>query len=153
MDNAKEQMVGWIIQFIKNRDLLYKRLLSVNRDTNSFDIIIKFKDKDRSFIVEPSIKDIDNILSRFKEDMHCGLVLLNTKNNFNAIYDNWEKIIKFRFLCIYFINPLSQLEKKWIIFPHTHDSICDRSSLKTGLKSLFETVDILNENEIEAKFK
>jgi hypothetical protein len=41
---------------------------------------------------------------------------------------------------MYFVNPESATDKKWMIYPHTHHKISDPSSLKLGLESLFSTV-------------
>ncbi|MBS3098379.1 hypothetical protein J4209_06315 [Candidatus Woesearchaeota archaeon] len=84
-------------------------------------------------------------------EKHISLVIFNSKNNFNAVVDNWKKFINFKYFNIYFVNPFSQLDKKWIIYPHTHNRICEESSLKLGLKSMFEMVEPIGEELASAR--
>jgi hypothetical protein len=69
------------------------------------------------------------------------------------LVDNWDKLIKFPSLTLYFVNPFSKLDKKWLINPYVHSKICDDKSLKTGLKSMFEMVTPLSDADMEQKFK
>jgi len=153
MEKAKSVLQEWIINFIKSRDAVFRKLISIEQNKENFDVFVKYKDKDRYISIKPIIGNIDNIIEKLSEDKHYGLVILNTKDNFNKITENWEKLVKFKHLCIYFVNPFSTLDKKWIIFPHTHNRICDESSLKTGLKSVFDMVDPITKKEIEVRFK
>jgi len=153
MEKAKSFLQEWIINFIKSRDAVFRKLVSIEENKENFNVFVKYKDKDQIIIIEPIIEDLNKIIDKIPEDKHYGLVVFNTKNNFNSIIENWNKLIKITHLCIYFVNPDSTLDKKWIIFPHTHNRICDESSLKTGLKSMFDMVDPITEKEIEAKFK
>ena len=67
--------------------------------------------------------------------------------NLDELYDNWDKYASIVSLKVYFINPSSSLEKKWVISPYVHSKISDKSSLKAGLNALFETVEpVLQEN-------
>jgi len=38
-----------------------------------------------------------------------------------------------------------------VIFPYTHHRVCDESSLGLGLKSMFEMVEQINEEELKAR--
>ncbi|MFH1456215.1 MAG: hypothetical protein ABIF40_04670 [archaeon] len=147
--NAKTYLKDWIIKYVENRDLILKKIITIEKQEN--DLIINFKDKQQTFFIEPILNDIDNIINKLQPDKHYALVVLNTIDNFNLIIENWDKLIKFKCLCIYFVNPESNLDKKWMVYPHTHHKICDETSLKTGLKTMFETVEPLT--QIENKFK
>ena len=68
-----------------------------------------------------------------------------------VVFDNWDKLIDFKFLSVYFVNPWSSLDKKWVIYPYTHNRIADEDSLETGLKSMFEMIEPLTESMIESK--
>jgi len=92
---------------------------------------------------------MEEVTAKLNEKKHFGLIVFNTKENFDIIIENWDKLIKFNFLTIYFVNPFSSLDKKWIINPSVHHKICDESSLKLGLKSMFESVDVITEKEID----
>ena len=67
--------------------------------------------------------------------------------------DNWDKLTKYTSLMLYFVNPFSKLDKKWVINPHVHSKICDDKALRNGLKSMFEMVTALSEADIQQKFK
>ncbi len=153
MEKRRSFLKEWIIGFIKSRDIIFKKLVSIEENKENFDVFVTYKDKEQYIITEPKIGNIDEIMKKITKDKHYALVTFNTKNNFKSIHENWEKLAKFKHFCIYFVNPFSKLDKKWIIFPHTHNSICDESALKTGLKSMFDMVDVLDEKEIEARFK
>ncbi|MBS3105570.1 hypothetical protein J4234_04895 [Candidatus Woesearchaeota archaeon] len=43
------------------------------------------------------------------------------------------------------------MDKKWIVFPHTHHKVCDESSLKNGLRAMFEVVEPIEEQQLVAK--
>ena len=98
----------------------------------------------------PLIESFGDILNRFKKDKYYGLVSFNNRKNLDLVIENWRALIEFPFLTIYFVNPNSKMDRKWILKPYTHHKICDESSLKTGLKSMFGMVDSLPEKEIEA---
>ena len=104
-------------------------------------------------MIIPQIGDLKEIISKMNEKEAYGLVVLNTNNNFQMLIDNWKELIRFNFLTLYFVNPFSKLDKKWVINPHVHSKICDDNSLKTGLKSMFDMVTPLTDGEIEQKFK
>ena len=95
--------------------------------------------------------DMDSIIQKINVNIYFSIVTLNSKENFGAMLKNWNKLIDFKFLNIIFINPFSETDKKWIVFPCTHNKICDESSLESGLKSIFETVEIIDEQELADK--
>ena len=152
MDKAKNYLKKWIVDFIRSKDSIQKKLVSVEQDKDGFDVVVQYKDNEKFFIVEPIMENIDNIPARLDYDKHFGLVVLNTKKNFNMLIDNWEKLIKYKYLCIYFINPFSTMDKKWLIFPYTHNKICDSASLKAGLRTMFGMVETISEANIDSKF-
>ncbi len=40
-------------------------------------------------------------------------------------------------------------DKKWILKPYVHNKIAEEKSLKTGLKSMFDMVGPIDEQDIE----
>lgn len=146
-------MVDWIINYVKNRDSIAKKIENIEKNKGGFDVFVKFNDREQYFIVIPFINNIDGVLTKIKEDMHFGLVVFNTKENFKVVTDNWKKLINFKHLSIYFINPFSQLDKKWIIYPYTHNRICDEGSLELGLKTMFEMVEPISEEKAKTLIK
>ncbi len=151
MERAKAYLVEWTENFINGRNAVFRNLVSLEKGKGGFDLIATYKDHERYFIVEPMISL--EVLDRLDPAKSYGLVTLNTKANFKAISDGWDRLVGFKNLTIYSVNPFSALDKKWIICPYTHKKICDEGSLHKGLKSMFDMVEPLNEKDIQENFK
>ncbi len=136
---------------MKNRDLIRKDLEKIEKNKEGFDLVITFKDRKQFFIIMPEIDNIEEVIAKINEKDYFGLVMLNTTNNFEMVVENWNKLVKFDSLMLYFINPFSTLDKKWVICPHVHHKICDKNSFKTGLKSMFDMVTPIT--NVQQKFK
>jgi hypothetical protein len=130
----------WILNYIKNRDILLKSITSIEENKKQWDIVVKKKEGIKYFLVKPIIKDISEIVEKLNDE-DITIVVLNTKANLDIVIENWSKLKECRKLCIIFANPDSELEKRWIIFPHTHERVTEKASLTRGLKSLFQTVE------------
>ena len=144
-------LVDWAINFVKNKDIVARKIEKIENEKNGFDLYVKYKDREQYFIIAASIDDIDSIIRKLNNDYYFSIVTLNSKENFEILLKNWNRLIDFKFLSIIFVNPFSELDKKWIVFPYTHQKICDESSLKTGLKSMFEMVEPIEEGQLAAK--
>lgn len=144
-------LVEWAVNFVKNKDLIAKKIEQIENEKDGFDLYVKYKDREQYFIIIPKIADIDSIIQRLNNNYYFSIVTLNSKENFDAVLKNWHKLADFKFLNIIFVNPFSELDKKWIVFPHTHNKISDDSSLKNGLKAMFETVEPIEEQELIAR--
>lgn len=150
-DNISDFLKKWVSNFIKNKDIISGTIQKI--DIREKKIYVSHKNKKQLFMIEPFLKNISTIKKDINEaeDFVC-IATYNTKENLDFMINNWKDLIKSQKLSIYFINPMSKTEKKWIIFPHTHDSISEKSSLRQGLLSLFNTVDVLTEEEIKKIF-
>ena len=152
MENKSHSfLVDWTISFIKNKDVISKKIEKIENEKDGFDLYVKYKDREQYFIIAANIIDIDSIIKKINNDFYLSIVTLNSKENFDIVLKNWNKLTNFKFLNIIFANPFSELDKKWIVFPYTHQRICDESSLKTGLKSMFEMVEPIEEGQLIAK--
>ncbi|HLC97053.1 MAG TPA: hypothetical protein VJH97_07080 [Candidatus Nanoarchaeia archaeon] len=151
MDSATLYLKEWIIQLIRNRDVVARKLVAIEDDP-SFDLKVIYKDKEQYICVKPLLADMEMILSKMSPDKHYAIVTANTLGNFNLLLQFWDKMVAFRFLCLYFVNPFSNTDKKWIIYPYTHSQICDEESLKVGLRSIFDVVEPLTESDVKTKF-
>ena len=152
MDNKlRSFLLDWTSNFIKNKDIVSRKIEKIESNKDNFDLYVKYKDKGQFFIIAPTISDIDSIAQRADNTPHLSIVTLNSKQNFDVVMKNWSKLANFKFLSIMFINPFSELEKKWIIFPYTHNRVCDESSLENGLKSMFNMVEQIDEEQLTAK--
>ena len=149
--NLHDFMVDWTVNFVKNKDVISKKIEQIENGKDGFDLYVKYKDKEQYFIILPKIGDMDSIIQKINVNIYFSIVTLNSKENFGAMLKNWNKLIDFKFLNIIFINPFSETDKKWIVFPCTHNKICDESSLESGLKSIFETVGIIDQQELADK--
>jgi len=151
MDKMNSFLVEWAVNYVRNRDLLTKSIESVEKNKEGF--LVNFKDRKQFFIVEPFIEDIDEVIKKINEEEHFSLVVFNTKENFEAIVGGWNRLIEFKKLSIYFVNPFSQLDKKWIIFPYTHHKVGSESSLEVGLGTMFETVESISKEELSKRLQ
>ena len=151
MGNPHDFLVQWTISFIKHKDIISKKIEHIENGKDGFDLHVKYKDREQYFIIAPKIVDIDSIVQKISNDSYVSIVILNSKENFDAVLKNWNKLVSFRFLSIIFVNPFSEMDKKWIIFPYTHHKICDEKSLENGLKSMFSMVEPIEEEQLMAK--
>ena len=150
-DKSHSFLVDWTVNFIKNNDIISKKIEKIENGKDVFDLYVKYKDREQYFIIAANIADIDPIIQKLNSNYYFSIVTLNSKENFEVIIKNWNRLIGFKFLNIIFVNPFSGMDKKWIVFPHTHHKICDESSLKTGLRAMFEMVEPIEEQQLAAK--
>ena len=152
MDEVYSYLSDWAINLVKNRDILARQINEIEKSKGNFDFSVKYKDgKEVFFIIKALIDDINKILEKMDKNSHFCIITLNNKTNLGMVISNWKKLAEYEFLSIYFINPFSQLDKKWVICPYTHNKICDENSLEFGLKSMFEMVEQISEEQLKAK--
>ena len=135
------------MRHIKNKDLIFRRIADIQQGEDM--VLVQMNDnRTCGYLVEPFIQGMES-LTPLKDHECCFLICYNTKGNLDFLIKNWDKIIKFkRNFCIMFINPFSRGEKKWAIYPATHDLVSERPTLKLGLEVLFATVDAITEQEV-----
>jgi hypothetical protein len=131
----------WMMLNIKNKDLFLKKIIKLTQDVDGYDFVVEYADKKQYFIVRPLLGSTDDIIKKMNPEGHFAIVVLNKRDNLNMLIKSWSKLIEFKNLCIYFVNPASSTDKKWVIFPYTHNKVRERSSLELGLKSMFEIVE------------
>ena len=144
-------LIDWSVRYLENRDFIQKLIENIKKNKNESNFTIHYKDKVKYFALKTNLDE--DIFNKLKNDEHFGIITLNTSSNISFVVNNWKKLIKLKFLSIYFINPLSKLDKVWILFPCVHDKICDKTSLEQGLKSMSEMVERIDYNELEQKLK
>ena len=152
MENSSHDfLLEWTINFIKNKDIISKKNEYIENGKEGFDLYVKYRDREQYFVIDANITDINPIIrkiSGINNAAYFSIVTLSSKENFEVILKNWNKLINFKFLNIIFVNPFSELDKKWIVFPHTHHKICDESSLENGLKAMFSMVEPIDEQQL-----
>lgn len=140
---------NWFKDYRKSRDAFKLEITSI-KDSKDFDLVIEKSKGKEAAIIKPILNNLKEDLEKFsKEDLDRWFIItLNNENNFKYLLDNWINLIQYKKLCIYFVNPYSRLEKKWIIFPFSHSLISERD-VEKGLRSLFETVSTLSLKEYQ----
>jgi hypothetical protein len=143
-------LIKWTIRFLENRDSIRKEIVKIENSENGF--LVERRDKPvQKFIVEKKLSS--DLFSGLKLNEHFCVVTLNNAKNIKFVAEHWNRLAGSNFLKIYFINPFSSMDKVWIINPHIHDKICDKSSLLVGLKSMAESVELTDEFGLEEKIK
>ena len=140
MQKEKEMLKEWVLHYIKNRDILLRQIELIEEDKDGWDVIVHTKTGDKFYFILPHIDDIEQIHEKL-DDNHITIVMLNKKENLDKIIEHWKKLVDFPKLALMFTNPNSELDKRWTIYPHTHDRITEKASLKKGLNSLYQTVE------------
>jgi hypothetical protein len=136
----------WFVRYTKNRDLTFRKITEIKEDDNK--VIVNHKDgKKQEFIIEPFPAEFSKTAETIKEE-HKGIVVYNTQKNFDMLTSEWKKLSAIKNLAIYFVNPFSKTEKRWIINPYTHSLVSDASSLKQGLSAMFVMVDAITQDEV-----
>jgi len=144
-------LADWAIRLLENKDAVKKEIVNVERNCKGFDFCIQYKEKTKYFLVNPILNS--SIFEKIKKEDSFGIITLNNPANIKFLTSEWKKLAEYRFLSFYFINPFSNTEKAWIINPHTHNKICDISSLETGLRSMAEMVEPITIGEAESRLK
>ncbi|MBT4540697.1 hypothetical protein HOC35_04235 [Candidatus Woesearchaeota archaeon] len=137
-DKNFDELKEWLILFLKHKDLFYKKIVDIKEKDGI--LIVEQKENTQYFAILPHLDVVDKLLDDYKDKQIC-IVTFNTKPNFDIIINSWKKLSELPMLCIYFVNPNSSTEKKWIIYPFTHSKITEHSALKQGLMTLFESVE------------
>jgi len=136
-----EALTEWTEHYVRNKDLLTRNIQSITKNEAGWTLSVIRKDATQHFLVVPHLEDINVLLAKMQPDLNACLVVLNTRKNLDVVIQAWPELIKYPRLSIIFANPESSTDKRWIIFPHTHEKITERKALKTGLESLFLTVE------------
>jgi hypothetical protein len=141
MTAIQEELMDWVEHYIKNRDLIAKQVVNIMRHEEGWSLRVVKQQGQQWYLVEPHLENAESITSRMKEETDACLVVLNTKKNVDVIATHWKDLVKYPKLCIIFVNPNSETDKRWIIFPHSHHKIIEPKTLKKGLQSLYNTVE------------
>ncbi len=139
MAEQKQLFVDWIVEFLKNKDAVVRQITNVRKNAEGVDVVIEGSLKNQFVVVQPVLSDLAKLDAL--KDKHAVLVTANTKENVEFLISNWNVLAKFPHLCVYFVNPNSSTDKRWVIFPATHDRITERRALRKGLESMYATVE------------
>jgi len=152
-DKVQEYLREWTFHYIKNKDLVRNNIIDIKEKFSDCDIFIEFKDKKQIILIEPILTNINETmlrLNKLKNELdakYTAVVTLNNKENIKTVKDNWENLITDDGLSIYFVNPISDTQRIWIVFPKTHEKISDKNTLSV----LAESVQEIDYKEIEKR--
>jgi len=150
IDKTISYLKEWIHRYLVNKDLIQRKIETMDDSEEDTIIVHLHEGKKHPHLIVPFMVDIDAALARLKDHELCSLVVYNSRQNLDAVIKSWDKLIKFkRHFSIYFVNPFSKLDKRWVIFPYTHNLITDRAGLKPGLETLFAAVEPITKEEVE----
>ncbi|HME87319.1 MAG TPA: hypothetical protein VKE88_02810 [Candidatus Nanoarchaeia archaeon] len=149
VDKVVSFLKEWAVRYVKNKDLITKKIMSVEEFDDSFKIIRK--DKEQTCYIVPFVHSDAKGLERVKSQEHNKAIFcFHTKENYEHMIKNWKYYVGFgRLFAIYFCNPFSKTDKVIVLNPHTHELISDEESLVTGLKTMAENVEYTTEDEIK----
>ncbi len=136
MADWNKTIIEWAENYLRYRDLAQNKIREMKPEKDR--IVVLHKDGSREMVI--SAPDLPKLDPKAVSGPTI-FVTLNKKENLKFLADNWKVLSAVKEISVIFINPDSQLDTKWIIRPFVHNRICDDSSLKLGLKSMFETVD------------
>ena len=142
----KKEITNWAKTYLKNRDIINNEILEINDDYEGFDFVAKKITENLLVITEPDLAVAKEKIEKFEKSSelsNISIFCLNTRKNLDCLINNWEFFSKFKKLAILFINPNSAKEKKWMLYPFTHNFISDKKTLVQGLKSIAENVDFI----------
>lgn len=159
MDKTTQFLFDWTYHFIKNKDVILKKIVDIQEHINHGFIFVKQKDKSIVYFIAPFVEDlkeaIDNI-EKFKKSTKATdgcLVVLNSEDNLKQLTEKWGLVKEDPKFSMIFANPFSNLDKRWIINPYVHNKFSDPEALETGLKSLFESVEPISKETAERMIK
>lgn len=139
---TKETLKQWYLFYIKNRDLMLKKIRNVEQKEDIITIHNKEGTKESS-IVASNPTSFTALLSQFNETDKISIITLNKKDIINLLIKEWKDIVNYTALTMMFVNPDSEQDKKWIIKPHFHHRFTDPSALKSGIMSIASSVDMI----------
>ena len=132
-----KQLADWTMNYVKNRDLTFRKLVTYKEHAKEDYISFEFKDKTVAhFIID---KLADKIFDIVKSHDHKVIVCPNIEENFKFLIKNWKKLSDVKNLSFLFVNL--KINDKWVVNPHTHSMIADPESIESGLRTMFDTAN------------
>ena len=140
---AFDGLKQWALRYVRHRDIPVKKIAEIKDAEYGF-VVANIDGTSTSCIVQVVFKDLNTgsvSASAAAAGKNILVITLSNEENVQAVYRMWDKIATSHNLLIIFVNPLSASEEKWVLKPHLHNKVCDRSSLLQGLKAMAELVE------------
>ncbi len=124
-------IIEWTEAYLKYKDTIHRRIKNITKKEKT----ITVENKDGTKQEYLCVNDLDEI----KKDQlkNKRISCLNKKKNLDWIIKNWKEIKETNTIFL-MANP--QKASHWTLNPKLHNNISDKTSLKTGLKTLFESI-------------
>ncbi len=122
----------WCVHHIKQKDIIKRNLISYKHEKNK--VLCEFKESNAIYYYE---KNLDlNFIKDFDDKKMIFFVCNCNEYNFKLLVDNWNLFKKNSNLTFIFVNE--SFSDKWIIKPFIHAKIAESSTLKQGLRSMYD---------------
>ena len=130
------ELLEWTLHDIENMNIFKRDILS--KEVEGKNIICESKTKGKiTYLVEEKLKNLKDV-----PEGNVVIVCFNSKENIDFLAKEWASFSGKSGLKIVFSNP--DMNCKWTILPKVHDMIADRATLKIGLRSLGESVPLVD---------
>jgi hypothetical protein len=140
----RENLKDWYVNYIKNRDIIFRKIQGIEYEGKDNLVIVTFKDNSQeTALIADNIESFSKLIENFEQDNKIMIVTLNRRSTINILIKEWTFLKEFKQLSIMFVNQDSMNEKRWIIKPHIHDRITESASLRLGIESIAMNVDII----------
>ncbi len=147
MVDREEYLLAWLEEFLKNRDLVHKRIARMERSGK--ELHVERKDGTCIVYIPAPVLDVRD-LAKAARHHPVGIVTFNTSANVAFLKRRWEAVVDLgRHTQVIFINPVSAQETRWIIFPATQAMLTKGKTLLAGIDAIRATVDEIAEKDIE----
>lgn len=150
MADVVSYLKEWTITYLKNKDAFFKRIEKIEESSECSAMVHYKNGRQQCFLILPEV-DTFEMLSKHKEGDHIGIVLLNNEKNRKSVISQWNMLKKYSHLILYFVNPFSKGERKWVVMPYTHAKICEDTKLGQGLNAMAELVGDISESVLKER--
>lgn len=139
----------WAQHYAKNKDVILRQIVEISPKEE--EILVKHKNKEEHYLILPDLNELKKTLNDRKHTDAITIVTVNNHGNLKKAVQEWNHLLNFKQLKIIFVNPFAKDDKKWLVSPFVHNSICDKSSIEKGLKSIAEPVEEITLEEFKKK--
>ncbi len=124
-------LITWAEHYLKARDSFERQLVSLERAEPG--LVVTYKKRELKVVGEEKLT-----IAAASVRGNVLLVTTQTEANFDVLVKEFSKFTAKDDLTIIFANPTTN--EKWIIKPSVHAAVADKTNLKAGLTTMFQTV-------------
>ena len=138
------ELFNWAKQYIKfSVSRKYKNVKIEEKDKY---ILVSYKsqsgktEKIKFFVFENLNKGLNSLDEKDLSKEKINIICSNLKENVEELVLRWDSLITKSNLIFIFVE--SSINNKWLIRPHSHHLIAEKSNLREGLLSLYRSAKI-----------